>query len=361
MRRAVGTYVRSVVTNEWPQMRNGNDIDARQEWYGRHLRGVPYGRAEINRADRVLRRRAAATERRPLRPPKSDSNRSRWASDGHRRSHPVRQPCDSRLCSARRIDQLLVHVLGPAAIASVIALSLVVLVDLTYPFSGDFAIGPDSFKTGALEQFFHESARHKRDCRQCSPCTAQRPHTADRAWICRDERRSAAPAPRSPVHPGRGDRRQRATERVDEQRTGSGGVRHGPVEDLDAVPERVSVQVRILNHHDRILGKPVARLRERQHGVRGIRGKAVVPVPPIRHELTRRHVSDLALGTIGEVQPRRRQPQQRDSPPVTGHTRRGLHEQCFHVLKLLFADLAQILAPLSRRLARLGCYRLIPS
>jgi len=30
------------------------------------------------------------------------------------------------------------HLLGPAAIGSIIALSLVVLVDLSYPFSGDF-------------------------------------------------------------------------------------------------------------------------------------------------------------------------------------------------------------------------------
>jgi hypothetical protein len=85
---------------------------------------------------------------------------------------------------------------------------------------------------------------------------------------CQLRDRSAAPPPRSPVHPGRGHRRRRAPERVNEQRTRSGGVRHGPVEDLDAVPEHISVQARILNHHDRILETPVARLRERQHRVR---------------------------------------------------------------------------------------------
>jgi hypothetical protein len=37
----------------------------------------------------------------------------------------------------------------------VVVISLVVLVDLTYPFSGDVAIAPDDFKTGALAQFFH--------------------------------------------------------------------------------------------------------------------------------------------------------------------------------------------------------------
>ncbi len=46
------------------------------------------------------------------------------------------------------------HALGPGAIAIVVAFSLVVLVDLSYPFSGDLALAPDDFKTGALEQFF---------------------------------------------------------------------------------------------------------------------------------------------------------------------------------------------------------------
>ena len=47
------------------------------------------------------------------------------------------------------------HLLGPAAIVAVIAVSLVVLVDLSYPFSGDFAISPGDFQTGALAQYFH--------------------------------------------------------------------------------------------------------------------------------------------------------------------------------------------------------------
>jgi Protein of unknown function (DUF4239) len=46
------------------------------------------------------------------------------------------------------------HVLGPAAIATVVAVSLVVLLDLAYPFSGILSISPDHFKTGDLAQFF---------------------------------------------------------------------------------------------------------------------------------------------------------------------------------------------------------------
>jgi hypothetical protein len=46
-------------------------------------------------------------------------------------------------------------------------------------------------------------------------------------------------------------------EGVDEQRTWPGSGRHGAVEKLDAVSEYVSVQVWILDDHDRLLGKPV--------------------------------------------------------------------------------------------------------
>jgi hypothetical protein len=46
------------------------------------------------------------------------------------------------------------HVLGAGAIALVVALSLVVLLDLSFPFSGDLAISPSPFRTGVLSQFF---------------------------------------------------------------------------------------------------------------------------------------------------------------------------------------------------------------
>jgi hypothetical protein len=46
------------------------------------------------------------------------------------------------------------HVLGPAAIAIVVAFSLVVLLDLSYPFSGDVSVDPAPFETGVLAQFF---------------------------------------------------------------------------------------------------------------------------------------------------------------------------------------------------------------
>ena len=44
--------------------------------------------------------------------------------------------------------------LGPAAIATVVVVSLVVLLDLAYPFSGILSISSAHFKTGDLAQFF---------------------------------------------------------------------------------------------------------------------------------------------------------------------------------------------------------------
>ncbi len=46
------------------------------------------------------------------------------------------------------------HAIGAGAIALVIGLALVVLVDLNYPFSGDLSVGSAPFKEGALAQFF---------------------------------------------------------------------------------------------------------------------------------------------------------------------------------------------------------------
>jgi hypothetical protein len=49
------------------------------------------------------------------------------------------------------------HVLGPAAIAIVVAFSLLVLLDLSYPLSGDVTIDPEPFQSGVLAQFFEPS------------------------------------------------------------------------------------------------------------------------------------------------------------------------------------------------------------
>ena len=46
------------------------------------------------------------------------------------------------------------HAVGAASIALVVGLSLVVLIALVYPFTGDLAVDPEPFRTGSLAQFF---------------------------------------------------------------------------------------------------------------------------------------------------------------------------------------------------------------
>jgi hypothetical protein len=46
------------------------------------------------------------------------------------------------------------HAMSAIAVAVLVGFSLVVLLDLSFPFSGDFSIEPDAFKEGALAQFF---------------------------------------------------------------------------------------------------------------------------------------------------------------------------------------------------------------
>ena len=46
------------------------------------------------------------------------------------------------------------HVLGPATIAMVVAVSLVMLLDLAYPFSRVLSVSPHRFMTRDLGQFF---------------------------------------------------------------------------------------------------------------------------------------------------------------------------------------------------------------
>ena len=46
------------------------------------------------------------------------------------------------------------HAIGAGAIALIIGMSLVVLIALIYPFSGDLAIDPGPFQNGSLADFF---------------------------------------------------------------------------------------------------------------------------------------------------------------------------------------------------------------
>jgi hypothetical protein len=155
VRRAVGAYVRSVVEEEFPQMREGTDSDVARGT----LDGVfaafrtvepttPEQTAFYDDAVRQLNETLDARR-----------NRIESAVGGLPWDIAALILFSSFVVVAYSLvvgsPSYWFHLLGPAAIASVVAVALVVLVDLSYPFSGDFAIPPDDFQTGVLKAFFN--------------------------------------------------------------------------------------------------------------------------------------------------------------------------------------------------------------
>jgi hypothetical protein len=155
VRRAVGAYVRVVVNDEWPRLHDTGDESALAE----------------NGLDRIS---AALTTVKP-----TSSGETAFYDDAvSQLNEAVAARADRLEKAAGGLPSDLVelilfssvvivayavlvgspnfwfHVLGPAAIAMVIVVSLVVLLDLAYPFSGVLSITPDHFKTGDLAQFF---------------------------------------------------------------------------------------------------------------------------------------------------------------------------------------------------------------
>ena len=68
VRAAVGAYVRAVVDEEWPRMRQGKDSAARMVGRRRHVRGASGIRPGLAAGDGVLRRFRAAAEHRARSP-----------------------------------------------------------------------------------------------------------------------------------------------------------------------------------------------------------------------------------------------------------------------------------------------------
>ena len=153
VRLAVGTYVRAVVDDEWPRMREGEESaragDAVSGIYGALQAIEPRaGREAAFYDDSVRQLNEALVARR---------DRLDAATGGL-----------SSLIVALIIAGSLVilgyavlvgsrsfwfHAIGAGAIAIVIGFSLVVLLDLSFPFAGGFAIDPGPFGSGVLAQF----------------------------------------------------------------------------------------------------------------------------------------------------------------------------------------------------------------
>jgi lysylphosphatidylglycerol synthetase-like protein (DUF2156 family) len=154
VRAAVGAYVRTVVDEEWPRMREGDNS------------------SQVSVAvDGIF----AALQRVEPRSPSAAA----FYDDSVRQLNAALAARRNRLDDARGglpwvIGALLVvgsvviigyavlvgsrsfwfHAIGAGAIALIIGMSLVVLATLIYPFSGDLAIDSSPFQHGSLSQFF---------------------------------------------------------------------------------------------------------------------------------------------------------------------------------------------------------------
>ena len=157
VRGAVEGYARAVVEQEWPRMRDGGD--SALAW--REVDGIF---AVLRRIEPESHREIAFYE---------DSVRQLHDTIVARRDRldAARGGLPSLITGLILIGSLVIlgyamlvgsrqawlHGISAGAIAILIAFSLVVLLDLSYPFSGDMAIEPDPFETGALRQFFEPS------------------------------------------------------------------------------------------------------------------------------------------------------------------------------------------------------------
>ena len=158
---AVGSYVRAVVNDEWPQTKQGHQsvlasggLDA----VGAAIQMVnPKSPAQVAfYDDAVTQLNAAVAARR---------DRLRSVAGGIPSAIGVLILFSSFVIIGYAVlvgsPNFWFHVLGPAAIAMVIAISLVVLVDLSYPFSGSLSISSDPYRSESLAQFFTTPASNQ--------------------------------------------------------------------------------------------------------------------------------------------------------------------------------------------------------
>jgi Protein of unknown function (DUF4239) len=162
VRRSVGTYVRAVVNDSWPLMRDGKSsysaVVGLDDIYAAFRTVHPSSQQETafyNDAVTQLDTTLAARQ-----------DRLESAAGGIPAVILVLLLFNTVVILAYAVfvgsPNFWFHALGPGAIAVVVAVSLVVLVDLSYPFSGSVTVSPEPFKTGILAQFFPRPKREAR-------------------------------------------------------------------------------------------------------------------------------------------------------------------------------------------------------
>ncbi len=153
IRRAVGVYDRAVVEDEWPRLRNGKSSSKASAaldgiYVAFRQARLPSHQARSFYDDSVHQLNVALEARR---------NRLGDSTGGL-------PPDISALIIVGSIAiigyatlvgsrSFWFHAIGAGLIAVVVTFSLIVLVDLNYPFSGDVGIDPGPFEQGVLAQF----------------------------------------------------------------------------------------------------------------------------------------------------------------------------------------------------------------
>ena len=154
VRRAVGSYVRIVVDEEWPRMQDGDE--SARAWAAvdgvfTALQAVEPDSARTEAFyDDAVRQLNAALEARRDRLDDAEAGLP-WVIVVLLLVGSLVILGYTVLVGSRSFG---FHAIGAVSIALVVGLSLVVLIALVYPFSGDLAIDPAPFRTASLAQFF---------------------------------------------------------------------------------------------------------------------------------------------------------------------------------------------------------------
>ncbi len=158
VRASIGTYVRAVVDDEWPRMREGDD--SARAWtavdgiFGT-LQGIePKSPAAVAFYDDSVRQLNVALDARRNRLDDAGGGLP-WVIGALLFVGSLVIVGYAVLIGSRSYS---FHAIGAGSIAVIIGMSLVVLVALIDPFSGDLAIDPGPFRSGGLAQFFGPSS-----------------------------------------------------------------------------------------------------------------------------------------------------------------------------------------------------------